>query len=179
MRSPTPFGLGRNGCHPSRGSQLRRVLPIPRPSFRTILFTIDFSKAFDSVWHPTLFHKLILAGLPPCFARWTQPCLCDRCACVIYQNHKSRFFQVCRGVPQGFVLDSVLFSQFINDLLASLSSSVSCSHYADDLAILPSCPSVPPAVEAIQGALFQLEHWCSSQYKQKCDLLLLSGSLTS
>ena len=44
----------------------------PRPGSRTILSTINFSKAFDSVWHPALFHKLISAGLPPCFARWTQ-----------------------------------------------------------------------------------------------------------
>ena len=43
----------------------------PRPGFRTILSTTDFSKAFDSVWHPALFHKLISAGLHPCFARWT------------------------------------------------------------------------------------------------------------
>ena len=28
VRSPTPFGLGRNGCWPSRGSQLPRALPI-------------------------------------------------------------------------------------------------------------------------------------------------------
>ena len=41
----------------------------PRPGSRTILSTIDFSKAFDSVWHPALFHKHISAGLPPCFAR--------------------------------------------------------------------------------------------------------------
>ena len=27
VRSPTPFGLGRNGCWPSRGSQLPRALP--------------------------------------------------------------------------------------------------------------------------------------------------------
>ena len=27
MRSPTPFRLGRNGCWPSRGSQLPRALP--------------------------------------------------------------------------------------------------------------------------------------------------------
>ena len=40
----------------------------PKPVSRTILSTIDFSKAFDSVWHPTLFHKLISAGLRPCFA---------------------------------------------------------------------------------------------------------------
>ena len=41
----------------------------PRPGSRTILSTIDFSKAFDSVWHPAPFHKLISAGHPPCFAR--------------------------------------------------------------------------------------------------------------
>ena len=27
VRSPAPFGLGRNGCWPSRGSQLPRALP--------------------------------------------------------------------------------------------------------------------------------------------------------
>ena len=66
----------------------------PRPGVRTILFTIDFSKAFDSVWHPALFHKLISAGLLPCFARWTQSFLSDKCACVVYQNHKNRSFRV-------------------------------------------------------------------------------------
>ena len=40
----------------------------PSPGSRTILSTIDFSKAFDSVWHPAHFHKLISAGLPACFA---------------------------------------------------------------------------------------------------------------
>ena len=29
----------------------------PRPGSQMILSTIDFSKAFDSVWHPALFHK--------------------------------------------------------------------------------------------------------------------------
>ena len=107
----------------------------PRPGSRTILSTIDFSKAFDSVWHPALFHKLISVGLPPCFARWAQSFLSDRRASVVFQNHKSRSFRVRRGVPQGSVLGPVLFSLFINDLPASLPSSVSCSLYADDLAI--------------------------------------------
>ena len=107
----------------------------PRLGSRTILSTIDFSKAFDSVWHPILLDKLISAGLHHCFARWTQSFLSDRRACVIFRNHKSRSFRVRRVVPQGSVLGPVLFSLFIKYLPASLPSSVSCSFYADNLAI--------------------------------------------
>ena len=150
----------------------------PRPGSRTILSTIDFSKAFDCVWHPALFHKLILAGLPPCFAHWTQSFLSDRRASVVYQNHKSRSFRVRRGVPQGSVLGPVLFSLFINDLPASLPSSVSCFLYADDLAIWSSSPSVPTAVEATQGALFRLErwseYWCLPLNPSKCEASFFS-----
>ena len=108
-----------------------------------ILSTIDFLKTFDSVWHPALFHKLILTRLPPCFARWTQSFLSDRCTCMVFQNHKSRSFRVRQGVPQGSILGLVLFSLFINDLSASLPSSVSCSPYSHDLAIWYSSPRPP------------------------------------
>ena len=150
----------------------------PRPGSRTILSTIDFSKAFDSVWHPTLFDKLISAGLPRCFARWTQSFLSDRRACVVFHNHKSHSFRVRRGVPQESVLGPVIFSLFINDLPASLPSSVSCSFYADDLDIWSSSPSVPTAVEATQGALFRLErwseYWCFSLHPSKCEASFFS-----
>ena len=145
---------------------------------RTILSTIDFSKVLDSVWHPALFHKLISAGLPACSARWTQSFLSDRRACVVYQNHKSRSIRVRRDVPQGSVVGPVLFSLFINDLPASLPSFVSCSLYADDLAICSSSPSVPTAVEAKQRALFQLErwfeYWCLPFKSSKCVASLFS-----
>ena len=141
----------------------------PRPGSQMILFIIDFSKAFDSVWHPALFHKLISAGLPPCFARWIQSFLSDRRACVVFHNHKSRSFRVRRGVPQGSVLGPVLFFLFINDL----PSSVSCSLYADNLAMWSSSTSVPTAVEATQGALFRLErwseYWCLPLNPSKCE----------
>ena len=175
------------GFHPVR-STLDQILYLsqsisdgfnkPRPGSRTILSTIDFSKAFDSVWHPALFHLLISAGLSPCFARWTQSFLSDWHACMVYQNHKSRFFRVRQGVPQGSVLGPVLFSLFINDLPDCLPSSVSCSLYADDLAIWSSSLSVSTAVEASQEALLRLErwseYWCFPLNPSKCDASFFS-----
>ena len=108
LKSNSNLSSRQTGFRPGR-STLDQILLVsqsiwdgfkkPRPGSRTILSTIDFSKAFDSVRHPALFHKLISAGLPPCFARWTQSFLSDRRACVVYQNHKSRSFRVRRGVP--------------------------------------------------------------------------------
>ena len=178
-----PFFLPRQaGFRPGR-STLDQILFLsqsildgfnkPKPGSRTILSTIDFSKAFDSVWHPTLFRKLVLAGLPPCFARSTKSFLSDRRACVVYQNHKRCSFRVRQGVPQGSVLGLVIFSPFMNDLPASLHSSVRCSLYADDLAIWSSSPLAPTAVEATQGALCQLErwseYWCLPLNPSKCE----------
>ena len=150
----------------------------PRPGSRTIQSTIDFSKAFDSVWHPVLFHKLISAGLPPCFARWTQSFLSDRRLCGLSKSQKpflsspSRYSARIRFWPCTFL------SLFINDLPASLPSSISCSLYADDLAIWYSSPSVPTVVEATQGALIRLErwseYWCLPLDPSKCEASFFS-----
>ena len=97
---------------------------------------------------------------------------------MVYQNHKSCFFRVLRGFLQGSVLGPVLFVLFINNLPSSLPSSVSCSLYADDLTIWSSCPSVPTAVEAAQGALFRLErwseYWCLPLNPSKCEVSFFS-----
>ena len=94
---------------------------------------------------------------------------------MVFQNHKNRFFRVRRDVPQGSVVSAVLFSLFMNNLPASLPSSVSCSHYADDLAIWFSVPS---AVEATPGALFRLdrrsEYWCLPLNPRKCEVSFFS-----
>ena len=73
-------------------SLFRMGLTNPGRALGRFSLLLMFSKAFDSVCHPALFHKLISAGLSSYFARWTQSLFSDRRACVVYQNHKSPFF---------------------------------------------------------------------------------------
>ena len=110
-------------------------LPNPgRALGRSSLLSICLKRLTLSGILPFSINSFRLAS-SPCFARWTQSFISDWRAFVVFQNHKSRSFRVRRDVPQRFVLGPVLFSLFINDLPASLPSSVSCSLYVDDLVI--------------------------------------------
>ena len=98
---------------------------VPSPGSQTILATIDFSKAFDSVWHPNLFHKLISAGLPPCFACWTQSLLSDGALAWFIKITKAAPFEsveVFRKDPflaLYFSLSSIIFRLLYLSLSAS------------------------------------------------------------
>ena len=94
----------------------------PKPGSRTILAIIDFSKAFDSVWHPALFLKLFrLASLVALLVGLNLPFLIGALAWFI--KIKSRSFLVHRGVLRGSNLGPVLFCLFINNLPSFLPSS--------------------------------------------------------
>ena len=99
-----------------------------RPSY-------NFCKAFDSVWHPALFHKLISAGpLLGLLVGLNLSLLIGMLAWYIKITKVVPFESVEVFRKNPFLgLYFSLFSSMI--FLASLPSSVSCSLYADDLAI--------------------------------------------
>ena len=159
---PFIFSPGQIGFHPGR-STLDQILYLaqsisngfnkPRPGFRTILCTIDFSKAFDSVWHPAFFiNSFYLASLLALLVGLNLSFLTGALAWFIKITKVVSFESVEVFCKDPF-LALYYFFLFINDLPASLPSSASCSRYTDNLAIWSSSPSVPTVVEATQGAL--------------------------
>ena len=146
-----------------------------KPGARIVLATVDFSKAFDSVWHSALLCKLLSVDLPLCFIKWIRSYLSDCRSKVRICNSYSRPFRLRKGVSQGSVLGPVLFPLFINDLPVFFSTSAKVSLYADDLAIWASFPSV---ASTVQAALNRLVKW-SSKWRLplnplKCELSFFS-----
>ena len=77
-----------------------------KPGARTVLATVDFAKAFDSVWRSGLLSKLLSLDLPLCFVEWIRSYLLDRRSKVRICNSYSRPFRLRRRVSQGLITSS-------------------------------------------------------------------------
>ena len=92
----------------------------------------DYSAAFQSVNHTLLTHKLEQSfHVRDLALKWFISYLADRRQRVIVNGKTSHWQPVTSGVPEGSLLAPILFTIFINDLPASITSD--CLMYADDV----------------------------------------------
>ena len=70
---------------------------------------LDSAKAFDKVDHGFLMHKLKSIGVSGNLGMWIGNFLRDRTECVRIKGSTSNPASVTSSVPQGTVLDPVLF----------------------------------------------------------------------
>ena len=91
---------------------------------------LDFSKAFDKVWHDALLYKLRRMGICLKYFGLIDSFLSDRFQRVLLNGQTSKWSQIKAGVLQGSILGPLLFLVYINDLPEGLTSNVKL--FADD-----------------------------------------------
>ena len=93
----------------------------------------DISKAFDRVWHKGLLFKLKSAGVSGSLLTWFSDYLNDRKQRVVLPCASSSWTSVEAGVPQGSILEPLLFLLYINDIVEDINSSIRL--FADDTSL--------------------------------------------
>lgn len=97
------------------------------------MFLLDIEKAFDTVWHVGLLHKLLLLeSLPVPLVKLIASYLSCRTFAVHIGSEKSNGYTVPAGVPQGSVLGPILFVLYVNDIPRQPHTQLAC--FADDTA---------------------------------------------
>ena len=115
-------------------------------------------KAFDTVPHRKLLHKLSQYGIDGNINSWLSNFLTNRQMSVVVDGVKSEAAPVASGVPQGTVLGPILFLCHINDLPDSVKSTVRL--FADDCLLYRSIKTRADHI-ALQNDLNNLEVWAA------------------
>nr|VZI41040.1 unnamed protein product [Spirometra erinaceieuropaei] len=133
---------------------------------------IDFKKAFDSVPHQRLLHKLSRTGVRGKLLKWIQSFQLDRCQTVHVGGQKSTEVAVESGVPQGSVIGLTLFIIYVNDCVSELDCGVAM--FADDIKLW-SVIRTADDEEHLQANLNRLQQWSKAWLlpfnEKKCNIL--------
>ena len=117
----------------------------------------DLSKAFDTVPHQQLLHKLSKLHVDPFLIRWVSNYLADRTQTVVLGGAQSTSLPVVSGVPQGSVLGPLLFLIYINGVSAS-ATDCKITIYADDIALYKIIRN-PRDYTLLQGDITSICNW--------------------
>lgn len=114
--------------------QLYRIVSHVKREFglkkSTGLVVLDIEKAFDTIWHDGLLHKLLLFKFPIILIKVIQSFLTDRSYYVHLFDSGSKYYNIPAGLPQGSALSPILYNIYISDL--KLSNGCSLAQFADD-----------------------------------------------
>lgn len=156
--SSSQCGFRRRLCTMDQVVKLEHHVRIALQQRKTcIAIFIDFSSAFDSIWHIGLLYKLAKIGITGRMLRWIESYLKNRTFKVFCQGSYSTSRNINTGVPQGSILSPLLFNVMLSDLPKL--KNVFFSEYADDLLIYAVGPTQEVAEQYMQEQISRLYEW--------------------
>ena len=140
---------------------------------------LDLSKAFDTVDHNLLLHKLKSVGLSEDTVNWFQSYLANRKQRTSVGDTLSVAVPITVGVPQGSILGPLLFLIYVNDLPScQLASEIIL--YADDTVIYYSSTDLFDLESKLNSDLATISNWFSSNLLtlniSKCNFVIFDNS---
>ena len=137
----------------------------------------DFRKAFDTVPHRPLLHKLHDLSVQPHVLKWLTCYLSSRSQYVCVRGSSSDLLPVTSGVPQGSVLGPLLFIIYIDSITTVPLSAGSLSLYADDMLLYRPITSMTD-FDLLQKDINNLSAWSANNYlnfdASKCKFMIIS-----
>ena len=120
---------------------------------------LDISKVFDRVWHEGLLYNLkknsILGNLLETLTDFFK----DRKQRVVFNGQSSSWANVEAAVPQGSMLDPLLFLIYINDLPDSLSTNLKL--FSDDTSLFSVVHDIAISFCDLNYFLNRVREWAS------------------
>ena len=137
----------------------------------------DLQKAFDSVAHSLLLHKLTDINLDPYIVQWIGSYLSCRSQHVVVDGECSPVFPVLSGVPQGSILGPLLFLIFIDDVVTQVSPDSQLSLFADDMALyrpIRTTTEYSVLQHDVSSIALWIKTWSMSLQPNKCSAMVIS-----
>ena len=116
------------------------------------MISTDLSKAFDSINHRRLTHKLRAANIPNNIIKLLEDYLADRRVRGRFRTVAGTEQRVPHGVPQGSVLGPLVFNLYVHDIPDTRIAGQMLSQYADDLCILNEAARPAAAITRAEWA---------------------------
>ena len=138
----------------------------------------DFAKAFDSVSHDLILHKLkTLYSIDSFLLQFIMIYLKDRQQAVVISSSTSSFLPILSGVPQGSILGPTLFVLFLNDITSGLDMETKILMYADDTKIWRQINEYDDHLQLQKDVHYLLDWSVRNKMKfhpSKCKVLMIS-----
>ena len=137
-----------------------------RPPSRTVMVSLDMSKAFDTINIHTLIHKIHNTKIPATIQKFTANYIKGRKASCTFQDTTSSTTKqkhIKTGVPQGGVLSPILFNIYMSDI-PEPPQNIKLYSYADDINTLTSHSNINTAQDNIQPYLKTLHDWTAQNH---------------